>query len=173
MLSIVVDQALEVVDEYQGRILKIEQQVLLKPSVKTVRRRQCPYPFFYLTYISVLPVENTDTRLSVVHILQGDLILHKRTLEPIKTVIYGLRPYDVDRALAPRDPDDVDAKLEGYISHKSKIYLVRSIHVMLTWYSWIVRICVGRRARSYGTHLDELGYGCWHYGELDELHVQR
>ena len=63
----------------------------------------------------------------VVHILQGDLILHKRTLEPIKTVIYGLRRYDVDRALALRDPDDVDAKLEGYMSHKSKIYLVRSL----------------------------------------------
>ncbi len=35
------DQALEVVDEYQGRILKIEQAVLLKPSMKTVRRRKC------------------------------------------------------------------------------------------------------------------------------------
>ena len=36
----VVDQALEVVEEYQGRILKIEQAVLLKPSMKTVRRRE-------------------------------------------------------------------------------------------------------------------------------------
>ena len=44
LIFIVVDQALEVVDEYQGRILKIEQQVLLKPSVKTVRRRKCPVP---------------------------------------------------------------------------------------------------------------------------------
>ena len=106
-----------------------------------------------------------------VHIVQGDLILHKRTLEPIKTLVFGLRRYDVDRALALRDPDDMDAKLEGYMSHKSKIYLVRSIHMMLTWYSWIGRICVGRRARSYGAHLDELGYGCWNHGEFDELYV--
>ncbi|EJF56391.1 hypothetical protein DICSQDRAFT_174966 [Dichomitus squalens LYAD-421 SS1] len=98
LLDLVVDQALEVVEEYQGRILKIEQQVLLKPSVQTVRR---------------------------LHILQGDLVLHKRTLEPIKTVIYGLRRYDVDRALALRDPSSVDEKVpvEGYMSHKAKIYL--------------------------------------------------
>ena len=42
--SPVVDQALEVVEEYQGRILKIEQAVLLKPSMKTVRRCECLLP---------------------------------------------------------------------------------------------------------------------------------
>ncbi|TBU26615.1 hypothetical protein BD311DRAFT_725745 [Dichomitus squalens] len=96
LLDLVVDQALEVVEEYQGRILKIEQAVLLKPSMKTVRR---------------------------LHILQGDLILHKRTLEPIKTVIYGLRRYDVDRVLALKEHVDPTVKVEGYMSHKSKIYL--------------------------------------------------
>ncbi|TBU21452.1 hypothetical protein BD311DRAFT_734402 [Dichomitus squalens] len=98
LLDLVVDQALEVVEEYQGRILEIEEQVLLKPSMKTVRR---------------------------LHILQGDLVLHKRTLEPVKTLIYGLRRYDADRALALRDPDNEDDKtqLEGYMSHKAKIYL--------------------------------------------------
>ncbi|KAI0673968.1 hypothetical protein C8Q78DRAFT_663457 [Trametes maxima] len=96
LLDLVVDQALEVVEEYQGKILKIEQAVLFKPSMKTVRR---------------------------LHILQGDLILHKRTLEPIKTVIYGLRRYDVDRVLALKETPDPSAKVEGYMSHKSKIYL--------------------------------------------------
>lgn len=38
-----------------------------------------------------------------VHILSGDLILHKRTLDPIKTVIYGLRRYDLDRCIALAD----------------------------------------------------------------------
>ncbi|KAI0829056.1 hypothetical protein BC628DRAFT_1315896 [Trametes gibbosa] len=96
LLDLVVDQALEVVEEYQSRILKIEQAVLIKPSMRTVRR---------------------------LHILQGDLILHKRTLEPIKTVIYGLRRYDVDRVLALREHPDPNSKIEGYMSHKSKIYL--------------------------------------------------
>ncbi|KAI0352284.1 hypothetical protein OH77DRAFT_812592 [Trametes cingulata] len=96
LLDLVVDQVLEVVDEYQSRILKIEQAVLLKPSMKTVRR---------------------------LHILQGDLILHKRTLEPIKTVIYGLRRYDVDRVIALRQNPDPAVKVEGYMSHKAKIYL--------------------------------------------------
>ena len=67
----------------------------------------------------------------LVHILQGDLILHKRTLEPIKTVIYGLRRYDIDRVLALREHHDPTVKVEGYMSHKSKIYLVRALTTYL------------------------------------------
>lgn len=59
------------------------------------------------------------------HILQGDLIQHKRTLEPIKTVIYGLRRYDDDRVAALMEKVDPHMKIEGYMSHKAKIYLVR------------------------------------------------
>lgn len=58
------------------------------------------------------------------HILQGDLILHKRTLEPIKTLVYGLRRYDVDRVAALEENIDPTRKVHGYMSHKSKIYLV-------------------------------------------------
>ncbi|GBE77307.1 hypothetical protein SCP_0101800 [Sparassis crispa] len=96
LLDLIVDQALEVVEEYQSKILNIEQAVLIKPNVRTVRR---------------------------LHILQGDLILHKRTLEPIKTVIYGLRRYDDDRAAALLERVDPHMKIEGYMSHKAKIYL--------------------------------------------------
>ncbi|EKM61657.1 uncharacterized protein PHACADRAFT_248392 [Phanerochaete carnosa HHB-10118-sp] len=96
LLDLVVDQALEVVEEYQHKILKLERAVLLKPSMKHVRR---------------------------LHILQGDLILHKRTLEPIKTVIYGLRRYDVDRVAALSESLDPAVKVQGFMSHKSKIYL--------------------------------------------------
>ncbi|TCD67881.1 hypothetical protein EIP91_011815 [Steccherinum ochraceum] len=96
LIDLMVDQALEVVEEYQSKILSLEHNVLLKPSMKSVRR---------------------------LHILQGDLILHKRTLEPIKTVVYGLRRYDVDRVAAMAEMVDPSAKIEGYMSHKSKIYL--------------------------------------------------
>lgn len=34
----VVDEAMEVIQEYQSRILKLEQAVLLKPHMKHVRR---------------------------------------------------------------------------------------------------------------------------------------
>jgi len=59
------------------------------------------------------------------HILQGDLILHKRTMEPIKTVVYGLRRYDVDRcaALMSDEERDPNKPVKGYMSHKAKIYL--------------------------------------------------
>lgn len=64
----------------------------------------------------------------LVHILSGDLILHKRTLEPIKTLVNGLRQYDVDRSEALidfSDPANKDVKVVGFMSHNSKIYLVR------------------------------------------------
>lgn len=60
------------------------------------------------------------------HIISGDIQLHKRTLEPIKTMIYGLRRYDVDRCAALINPAKLNEKVvvEGFMSHKAKIYLV-------------------------------------------------
>ena len=67
----------------------------------------------------------------VVHVLSGDLILHRRTLDPIKTMIYGLRRYDLDRCAALIDSSHGEnpeqPKVVGFMSHKSKIYLVRSL----------------------------------------------
>ena len=66
------------------------------------------------------------------HILSGDLTLHKRTLEPIKSLIYGLRRYDVDRcaALFAGGDKSFDSKIvKGYMTHKAKIYLVRRVLV--------------------------------------------
>ncbi|KAL5533783.1 hypothetical protein ACEPAG_243 [Sanghuangporus baumii] len=98
LLDLIVDQALEVVDEYQSKILKLERDILIKPKMKTVR---------------------------CLHIMSGDLTLHKRTLEPIKTLVYGLRRYDVDRcaALISSSGQEVPDKVEGFMTHKSKIYL--------------------------------------------------
>jgi hypothetical protein len=54
------------------------------------------------------------------HILQQDLAQHKRTLEPIKAVVYGLRRYDTDRAAALVSEEDklkgVEAR--GFMSQK-------------------------------------------------------
>jgi Mg2+ and Co2+ transporter CorA len=95
LLDLIVDRALEVVDEYQARILALEHDVLLTPNMDTVK---------------------------FLHVLQGDLILHKRTMEPIKTLVYYLRRYDTDRCAALlEDPDPKNVK--GYMSHKAKIYL--------------------------------------------------
>ncbi|KAF5385150.1 hypothetical protein D9615_001084 [Tricholomella constricta] len=79
ILDLIVDNALEVIDAYHTKINKFERAILMKPNVKTVRH---------------------------LHILSGDLILHKRTLEPIKTMIYGLRRYDLDRCAALVDMSD-------------------------------------------------------------------
>jgi hypothetical protein len=62
-------------DVYQDRINTLENGVLLNPDMDVVRS---------------------------LHILSGELILHKRTLEPIKTIIYGLRRYDAERTRAAK-----------------------------------------------------------------------
>jgi Mg2+ and Co2+ transporter CorA len=112
----VVDKALEVVDEFHAMIRKFEREVLMKPSVRTIRNRKS------LPHLPILcPSTNTS---SAVHILGGDLTMHKRTLEPIKTVIYGLRRYDLDRCAAVLDLTKTpNAQIVGFMSHKSKIYL--------------------------------------------------
>lgn len=48
--------------------------------------------------VCILSSESLD-EISV-HILSGDLIMHKLTLEPIKSLIYNLRRYDVHRCVA-------------------------------------------------------------------------
>lgn len=93
--------AVNVVDKYQEQILKFERDILSKPKVKTVK---------------------------FLHIASEDLTLHKRTLGPVKALIYGLRRYDLDRCIAQAnsaDPYFNEKKVVGFLSHKSKIYLVR------------------------------------------------
>ena len=82
--------------------------------------RECKFTFDHLLDISTYC-------FLIVHILSGDLILHKRTLDPIKTMIYALRRYDVDRCAAlidSSDPANENVKVVGFMSHKAKIYLV-------------------------------------------------
>lgn len=69
-----------------------------------------------------------------VHILSGDLILHKRTLGPVKALIHALRNYDVDRTAASLDLSiSGDQKVVGYMSHKAKIYLVGPFSSQSAW----------------------------------------
>ncbi|KIO07082.1 hypothetical protein M404DRAFT_137500 [Pisolithus tinctorius Marx 270] len=96
LLDLVVDSAFEVVDAFHEKVLQLEHDVLLKPNIKTVSR---------------------------LHILSGDLTLHRRTMEPLKTLIYGLRRYDEDRCAALIEPGDHQTKIQGFMSHKAKIYL--------------------------------------------------
>ncbi|KAF9459651.1 hypothetical protein BDZ94DRAFT_1291491 [Collybia nuda] len=114
LLDLVVDRILEVTDKYQDRIHQLEHDVLLKPRMSTVRS---------------------------LHILSGDLIMHKRTLEPIKAMLYNLRRYDTDRRIAlvsnadavagpgimdlpsMKQKDGDEVKVEGYLSYKAKVYL--------------------------------------------------
>jgi hypothetical protein len=92
--------------------------------MKTVRKRKLFIQFIsYAFFADLLPSPS-------VHILSGDLILHKRTLEPLKTMIYGLRRYDVDRCAAlidNSDPKNKDVQAVGFMSLKAKIYLASPV----------------------------------------------
>lgn len=118
---VVVDKALEVVEEYQGKILKLERDVLVRPKMRTVTARASSCGSY------AIQCRIHSTRL-IVHMLQGDLSLHKRTLEPVKTLVYGLRRYDADRAAAILASEgkgwDAVARPVGFMSEKSKTYLV-------------------------------------------------
>ncbi|EAU92445.2 hypothetical protein CC1G_00664 [Coprinopsis cinerea okayama7 len=126
LLDITVDKAMQVIDEYHKKISKMERKILMKPNMKTVR---------------------------ALHILDGDLILHKRTLDPIKTMIFGLRRYDLDRCAAlidMSDPANKDVKVVGFISHKAKIYLgmnfepFPAVNKHTDLYFWIIALpCMG------------------------------
>ncbi|KAF7325631.1 CorA-like protein [Mycena kentingensis (nom. inval.)] len=96
LLALVTDLALEVVNAYQNKIKHLERSILTKPDMETVRQ---------------------------LHILSADLMLHRRTLEPIKTVVYGLRRFDVDRVAALLENPDKDTKVVGFMSRKAQVYL--------------------------------------------------
>ncbi|TEB32375.1 hypothetical protein FA13DRAFT_1790699 [Coprinellus micaceus] len=78
LVDLVVDRILEVMDEYQVKINNLERDILISPSMDAVRS---------------------------LHVISGDLIMHKRTLDPIKTMIFGL-------ALAKREQQSRQEKKE-------------------------------------------------------------
>jgi Mg2+ and Co2+ transporter CorA len=52
--------------------------------------------------------------------MSGDLNVRKRALTPIKSLIYGLRRYDLERSAAVHSGGNASV---GYMSAKTKIYL--------------------------------------------------
>ncbi|KAG9037278.1 hypothetical protein FRB95_006221 [Tulasnella sp. JGI-2019a] len=111
IIDLVVDNAVHIVDRYHEQLLKFERDILIKPKVSTVK---------YL------------------HIASGDITMHKRTLAPLKSLVYGLRRYDLDRVMALRPGVHAQQHYEegatgvkdlrgrvvvGFMSPKSKIYL--------------------------------------------------
>lgn len=118
MVIVAVDRALAVIDCYHQKITKYELEILSRPKMRTVKLR------LFLTGLLIFYAKH---QRHLVHILSGDLILHKRTLEPVKTMVYGLRRYDLDRCAAlidATDPKNKDQQIAGFMSHKAKIYLV-------------------------------------------------
>ncbi|KDQ15673.1 hypothetical protein BOTBODRAFT_173752 [Botryobasidium botryosum FD-172 SS1] len=96
-LDLVVDNALQVIDAYHEKIVELEANTLIRPNMHAVR---------------------------TLHIHSGELILLKRTLTPIKSLIYGIRRYDLDRCIAVAGSAQIDkSKVEGYMSHQSKVYM--------------------------------------------------
>jgi Mg2+ and Co2+ transporter CorA len=121
---LVVDSTLDIVDAYQRKIIDLEQQILLRAKMKAVRQRKLSLNFCVPEFLACLIICSATLRSLPVHIISGDLILYKRTLTPVRTLIYSLRRYDVDRTVALYETSELDGKkIEGYMSHKSKIYL--------------------------------------------------
>ncbi|KAG8813777.1 hypothetical protein FRC17_001431 [Serendipita sp. 399] len=96
LLDLIVDQTLQVIEKYGDKINESETRVLLKPNMEVVR---------------------------VLHILSADLTLRKRTMQPLKSLIYGLRRFDTERTIAACTVAGQPAPAQGYITPKTKVYL--------------------------------------------------
>ena len=59
------------------------------------------------------------------HLLSAEVTQRRRELDPVKTLIYGLRRYDSDRTVAAIESDEVPpaGQNAGFLSHKAKVYL--------------------------------------------------
>jgi hypothetical protein len=56
-ILLVVDNVLEVIDEYHAKINKFERSILLKPQMETVRHSAC-----LLSYVCPRPSPNSDSK---------------------------------------------------------------------------------------------------------------
>jgi len=99
ILDLMADHAMEVVDALQSHILELEQEILLRPDLDSVKH---------------------------LHVLSSEITLHKQSIKPLQSLVFGLRQYDLDRAVAlaisaDRNADPKDT--HGFMSHEAKIYL--------------------------------------------------
>ncbi|KAJ7104383.1 hypothetical protein B0H15DRAFT_809799 [Mycena belliarum] len=106
LLSLLVDEAHEVIDAYKDKIMKFKNMMIVKPSIDMVLN---------------------------LHVLSADLIRHRRTLAPITTVVEALRRYDKDRVAALLDLSAPGTKIVGFMSFKTITYLVRFSFVYLNY----------------------------------------
>ena len=112
-----VDRAIDIVDRFHESILKLEREILLNPKMNSVRDCARSQLLF-----------NHPLMIGLVHSLSAEVTQRRRELDPVKTLIYGLRRYDSDRALAAEECAVEDKAHHGgpgagFLSHKAKVYL--------------------------------------------------
>jgi Mg2+ and Co2+ transporter CorA len=126
LLDLVVDRALDIVDRYHDIMLDLEQGLLLNPKAKDLHKRM--FPMMLSSVIDLI-----ISRL--VHFLSRTLTARRRELDPVKTLIYGLRRYDQERCAAVAESSGslvAGEKVPGFLSHKAKIYLA-DVHEHCEW----------------------------------------
>ncbi|KZV62792.1 hypothetical protein PENSPDRAFT_692194 [Peniophora sp. CONT] len=115
LLDLVVKRTLQVTDDYRQRIESLKQRVLQAPDILTVR---------------------------ALYILSSNITLHKTTMAPIKTLLYGLCEHDARRSKAvmgslpgtipaidefpdrmTQGPSSQTSPFEAYISEEARVYL--------------------------------------------------
>ncbi|PVF93811.1 hypothetical protein CPB86DRAFT_84374 [Serendipita vermifera] len=108
LLDLVIDRALDIVDRYHDIMLDLERSLLLNPKAKDLHK---------------------------LHFLSRTLTARRRELDPVKTLIYGLRRYDQERCAAVAESSGnlvPGEKTPGFLSHKAKIYLA-DVHEHCEW----------------------------------------
>lgn len=113
VLDLIVDQALDVVEAFRSRLTSLEAAVLVNPKLDTVRH---------------------------LHVLSGELLLLKRTLTPLSSLVHRIRNHDAsDERISGRsnlvcgpsgsksdEPQCIDnnpSNPTGFISPQARVYL--------------------------------------------------
>ncbi|TFL06285.1 hypothetical protein BDV98DRAFT_145036 [Pterulicium gracile] len=110
-LDLIIDLTLEIVEEYQDVISEIEKDLLYRPNMSSTKK---------------------------LHIISADIHHLKRTLEPVQTMVEGLRKHDAERTMAAYFDYDMTKGYRGgkgdltpnanqprvgYMSYRTSIYL--------------------------------------------------
>lgn len=111
-----------------------------------------------------------------VHVLSAEITLHKRSLKPLQSLVYGLRRYDLDRAIAlavSADPNANATNTKGFMSHQAKVYLAGSVSSFLRPGCGLKLIGYLRCSRPFGIRDGFDGDVPDHHGEPHWIQLQR
>ena len=94
LLDVAIDETKIIAEAFRAELDVLEGRALIKPDTAGVRNRELASSSLHF-----LETELTRLLLIVVHVLSGQLLLLKRALTPLSSLLVALQHHDEERAL--------------------------------------------------------------------------